>query len=313
KITILAESVPFTRRGRLVLETAPALCDGVRIISKSLDLTQARAPFFSFPTIWPQWPVGTPARMVEITSAQVLTGLPVPPSDWINYFESKTLDPELGITNRGAFSIDVGTNSASAFYLRHFAEDMTWPTATATKILRHFSQTPYDRASRDFMKLKVNELSVELPDNRFDYAKSLLGQVSRALAQENDLAGRSAFYVPRQDYTYLIDYFNTANEDTFQTLNLWVQVLADILAGNAASQSRAQLRSDLAQQNAILLGQTKDVVVQIETSEQSQAVLQEQLDHSLATKLASEQARLDSCLTAQAHSQQKKAQLAAIT
>jgi hypothetical protein len=188
---------------------------------------------------------------------------------------------------------------------------MTWPTATAAKVVRHFSNAPYLESNRKFMAHQFLSLIPSLGAARFDYPRALLVRVQRAIDSNEDLSGRSAFFIPRQTYDYLIEYFDRANQEAFEVLKLWTSVLPDLLAGNDSA-ARASLRANVQQENDELTRQNGQIVGQINDASRQSQILDNKLTGSVSPKFEAEHSRLDACLDQQADKQKKKDQLVGV-
>lgn len=305
-LLLQGETVSFTKRADIALSEPPldSQGDGIAILAKRLDLRNIRRRPLNFTSYKPDWSF---SRHVSVSAAELLVATPT--TDAVAFFRDLTKDPIAGITDTRAYSIDVNSAAALRAYQLRLDQEMLWPTAFAGKLTRHFARSPYAAANRQFLLALADEYQVQFNRDRFDYALALISRIRSAIHSEVDLAGRSIYFVPRRDYPSLREYFDRANEESFEVLQLWLTVIDSTLTGQPSAQRadlRSQVRASIDSGAATIAALSRE----LDSLEQQLAVVNQDLA-GLQVYLGNEVARLNRCMEEQQASQERRAQLGA--
>jgi hypothetical protein len=195
RIEFVGQRVIIGQGARITL-TAPPFADqpdGVSIITQSLEFNHAYPVPLQF-----QLASGVSRSIKLVAEAVRANGKPIQANAIERFLRRKTLTGmyEIGNFDTSNWTVTTGT-AAHKEFMTEFAESMTWPRYTVSKLLKYHSRDPYGDGNGDELKRRINQLYPLIQNwSGPDVILDLNRLIARMEAHVDDF-GHSAEYAPR--------------------------------------------------------------------------------------------------------------------
>ncbi len=327
-VRLRADIVRFAGGGAISLIDPPRAAEQVvEIISRTLDLANARALPFAFATQgWqltaaPQWPAAdAPKRVLRLKVGEIVAGdgesdaskiqLQRDPLRWVH---NRTADQgfDSGMPKEiwsAGYEIVVGPDGAQA-YDDLLASTLLWPDMVANKLLRLRSRAPFDPQVAAFLRAKITEFLPRLDGRASRQSAATLRKMQRQLGDDVDPFGGGMFDVPMSDLAERVAAFQKSLDGVFGTdkkagiLQMWDESrIASIVASRPANTAKQveqvdrSLRSLAGERTAAAQRMTRNIdqLLQIVQATQSKMAEVAILDHDLRVEYESRKSAAES-------------------